>query len=150
MPKSPNNKLRWLAVAAMALLLAGVRAFEDILFYDPLLDYYKTDFTALPWPEMDSFRLSVSLFFRYFVNTVLSLGILYAIFRSMSTVKFATLLYVLFFVVLIFAFFIAMAFDTDKMLVFYIRRFLIQPMFLLLFVPAFYFQERAAKKNNVS
>jgi exosortase F-associated protein len=40
--------------------------------------------------------------------------------------------------------------DDDKMLVFYIRRFIIQPIFLLLFVPAFYFQQLASKKNNVS
>lgn len=138
----------------VAVLIGGlvlVRAFEDVLFYDPLLAFYKSDFTNQPWPEMDLFRLSLSLFFRYFLNTVLSLGIIYCLFRNAGLVKFTVLLYAIFFVLLIVAFFAAMAFaEADKMYLFYIRRFIIQPIFLLLFVPAFFFQERAQKKNNVS
>jgi len=150
MPKLKNNWLRWLAIAVFALMLVMVRAFEDVLFYDPFLDYYKADFTALPWPEVDTVPFALSMFFRYFLNTVFSLGIIYAIFRSRSLFRFTAILYAIFFVLLIVAFFVALNVNADKMTVFYIRRFIIQPIFLLLFLPAFYFQERVAKKNNVS
>jgi exosortase F-associated protein len=146
-----GNKKRIAVLVGLVVLLACVRAFEDVLFYDPLLDYYKSDFTSLPWPEMNLFWLALSLFFRYSLNTILSLAIIYTLFKSGSLVRFTAILYTLFFIVLIIVFFVTMAVaDDDKMLVFYIRRFIIQPIFLLLFVPAFYFQQLASKKNNVS
>lgn len=150
MRKLQDNKIRWLVVIALVLMLAGVRAFEDVLFYDPLLDYYRADFTAMPWPETDSLRLAFSLTSRYFLNTIFSLAIIYAIFRNGSLIRFTAMLYLLFFFILMALFFAAFTSEADKMLVFNIRRFIIQPIFLLLFVPAFYFQERAAKKNNIS
>lgn len=146
-----EHKTRTVAVIGLVFLLACVRAFESRLFYDPLIGYYKTDFTSMPWPEIDMARLSLGMFLRYFANTALSLGIIYIIFKNGALVRFTALLYAIFFVVLIAAFFVAWAFaDDDKMLLFYIRRFIIQPIFLLLFVPAYYFQERVSKKNNVS
>ncbi len=138
-------------VGILVFFLAAIRAFEDALFYDPFLDYFKADFTALPFPKFDVFKLSVNLFFRYFLNTAFSLAIIYTIFRNAGLVKFATMLYVVLFVILLMAFFSAIAFfEENKMLLFYIRRFLIQPLFLMLFVPAFWFQERVSAKNNVS
>jgi exosortase F-associated protein len=52
--------------------------------------------------------------------------------------------YLLFFIILISLFFIVLFFfgETNKMTLFYIRRFLIQPIFLLLFLPAFYYQKK--------
>jgi exosortase F-associated protein len=39
-------------------------------------------------------------------------------------------------------FFIVYFFNSDQNLIlFYVRRFLIQPLFVILFVPAFYFQK---------
>lgn len=143
-----EHKWRMLGVLAMVALLVMVRALEETLFYDPLLDYYKADFTALPWPEMDLAKLGLGLTFRYTINALLSVGIIFLIFKNQSLVRFTALLYVLFFVILLTAFFVSMAFfPDDKMQLFYIRRFLIQPIFLLLFVPAFYFQQRTATKK---
>ena len=143
-----EHKWRVLGVLAMVALLVMVRALEETLFYDPLLDYYKADFTALPWPEMDLAKLGLGLTFRYTINALLSVGIIFLIFKNQSLVRFTALLYVLFFVILLTAFFVSIAFfPDDKMQLFYIRRFLIQPIFLLLFVPAFYFQQRTATKK---
>jgi len=147
--KMLEHKMRVAAVIGLVLLLVCVRAFEDTLFYDPLLDYYKTNFTAVPMPSVDLYVLAANLFLRYAVNTMISLAIIYAIFKSWDMVKFSALLYVVFFIILI-ASFVLMYGTDNKMQLFYIRRFIIQPLFLLLFVPAFYFQERASKKNNVS
>ena len=146
-----RHKVQIAVVISIVLLLAVIRAFEDTLFYDPFLDYFKLDYSSVPIPEVNSGLLFANLLFRYFLNTILSLVVIQVIFKNPDLTKFAGILFVVFFMVLIIAFFSALYFSPNsKMLIFYIRRFLIQPLFLLLFVPAFYFQERVSGKNNVS
>jgi len=145
-----DHKEQFAVVCVLVFMLACVRAFEDLLFYDPLLDYFKSDFSALPIPHLDLFKLLSNLFLRYAVNSAFSLGIIYTIFKKTELVRFSAFLYGVFFVILIMAFFFVLAFYEDnKMWLFYIRRFIIQPLLLLLFVPAFYFQEHIVSKNNI-
>jgi exosortase F-associated protein len=139
-----NHKGRIALAIAFVLLLALIRSYEDSLFYDPFLDYFKGDYYNLPFPEADCFQLFLGLLFRYFLNTVLSLAIIYVLFKDSDAIKFASVLYVLFFVLLTIAFYYLLLKDgeANKMGLFYIRRFLIQPIFLLLFLPAFYYQKQ--------
>lgn len=141
-----NHKTRILLATMLVLLLALIRAYEDVLFYDPFLDYFKTDYHNLPLPEVENVSLFFGLLFRYFLNTIVSLAIIYVLFKDIEAIKFASILYLVFFVILVIVFFVVFFFfgETNKMGLFYIRRFLIQPIFLLLFLPAFYFQ----KQNN--
>lgn len=141
-----NHKVRISLAMLLVLLLVLIRAYEDVLFYDPFLNYFKADYYNLPSPEIDNIQLFFGLFLRYFLNTVISLGIIYVLFKDIEAVKFASILYLAFFIILVVAFFFVFSFfgETNKMTLFYIRRFLIQPIFLLLFLPAFYYQ----KQNN--
>ncbi len=146
-----QHKLQFALVVIMIVLLALIRTYEDILFYDPFLEYFKTDYNSLSLPIIDQQLLLLNLLFRFVLNTVLSLGIIYLLFQNRELTKFAAILYFSFFLILIIAFYIVINyFEEFKSMVFYVRRFLIQPLFLLLFVPAFYFQEIVAKKNNIS
>ncbi len=142
-----NHKLRIAFTIPILLLLVLIRAYEDSLFYDPFLDYFKTDYFNLPLPEIDGLKLFFGLAFRYFLNTVLSLGIIYILFKDISAIKFSIILYSVFFVMLIIALYVVIySFgEINKMVLFYIRRFLIQPIFLLLFLPAFYYQFQSSK-----
>lgn len=142
-----NHKFRIVLTIPFMLLLVLVRAYEDKLFYDPFLLYFKTDYNNLPFPEIDGIKLFFGLVSRYFLNTVLSLAIIYVLFKDIVAVKFSVLLYIAFFVLLILGLYLVIfCFDQpNKMVLFYIRRFLIQPIFLLLFLPAFYFQLQASK-----
>lgn len=126
------------------LALVLIRAYEDSLFYDPFLDYFKGDYYNLPIPEIDNLQLIFGFFFRYFLNTALSLAIIYVLFKDIDAVKFASVLYFIFFIILLAAFFFILLKngESNKMGLFYIRRFLIQPIFLLLFLPAFYYQKQ--------
>ena len=45
----------------LILLLILIRAFEDTLFYDPFLNYFKTEYAHLPLPRINIFKL----FFKY-------------------------------------------------------------------------------------
>jgi exosortase F-associated protein len=139
-----------IATVCLAVLgLALIRNFEDVLFYDPFLNFFKGILSLKPVPELIEWKLYLNLFFRYFANAILSLVIIYAFFDSKDFLKLASFLYVFFFVILILLFIVALHYFSNRfMFLFYVRRFLIQPIFLLLFVPGFYFQKYGLKKES--
>lgn len=124
-----------------------IRAFENQLFYDPFLDYFERDFINMPFPQVNAFQLFCGLFFRYFLNTLLSLVLIYFLFQEIEILKFSVFLYGFFFLILFGMFFIILEYFPDgSWLLFYVRRFIIQPIFVLLFIPAFYYQLQNSKK----
>jgi exosortase F-associated protein len=134
-------------ITLLIVLLALVRGFENQLFYDPFLEYFKKDFNSLALPFYDVTQLFLGLLFRYTINMVLSLAILYVIFKEIEMIQFTSILYGFFFLVLMIAFFMVLTYGGEcKEALFYIRRFLIQPIFLILFIPAFYYQKKGDKK----
>lgn len=136
-----KKRLFYIGLALLGLIL--VRTFEDELFYDPFLSFFKTDYQNKSLPDFDGISLFFGLLIRYVLNTLLSLGVIYLLFKQLQLVRFAMLLYCVFFVVLIVLFFGLLYFfeQPDYLILFYIRRFLIQPLFLVLFIPAFYYQQ---------
>jgi exosortase F-associated protein len=139
-----NHKVRITLAILFVLLLVLIRAYEDSLFYDPFLNYFKSNYYTLPLPKIENLQLFFGLLFRYFLNTALSLAIIYVLFKDIDAIKFASFFYLLFFITLVIAFFFILFYngETNKMGLFYVRRFLIQPLFLLLFLPAFYYQKQ--------
>lgn len=137
------HKFRFILVLLFVVSFVLVRVYEDNLFYDPFLDYFKSDYNASPLPVYNSFHLFTGLLFRYGVNTALSLGLVFILFKDVEMVKFSAILYAFFFVVLIFSFYAVIYFygENNNLMLFYVRRFLIQPIFILLFIPAFYYQK---------
>lgn len=129
----------------LILLLVLIRTFEQTLFYDPLLDYFKTENAHLPFPKFNVFKLFFSLGMRFYLNSVISLLLLYVLFKDTKIVKFSALLYVVLGSVLMISFIFILNFfaEENKLVLFYIRRFLIQPIFILLFIPAFYYQKKS-------
>lgn len=124
-----------------------IRAFENQLFYDPFLNYFESDFKNSPFPQVDILKLFSALFFRFFLNTILSLILIYALFRDKEILKFSALLFAFFLLLLFVMFFIILFYFPDgSWLLFYVRRFIIQPIFVLLFIPAFYYQQQNFKK----
>lgn len=128
--------------------LVLVRMYEDAWFYDPFLNYFRGAYQNNPLPEIEEVRLFLSLMFRYCLNAFFSLGIIFFLFRNKEFLKVAGFLYLVFFVILISLFFYIVNYtdNNHNFALFYIRRFLIQPLFLLLFLPAFYFQLKS--KNS--
>lgn len=145
--KIVENKSKILFSVFIVLCLGLVRTFENQLFYDPFLRYFDSDFKNLPFPEVDGCKLFFALFFRYSLNTVLSLLLIYALFRDTEILKFSSFLYIFFLVLLFILFFVILNYFPDgNWLLFYVRRFIIQPVFILLFIPAFYYQQLNFKK----
>ena len=98
-------------------------------------------------PKLDFFSLLLNISLRYWLNSALSILTLVLFFPRKGIFKISLLLYVALFVLLIIAFsVIVMTYDQHlSMLLFYVRRFLIQPIFLLVLVPAFYYNNVLSK-----
>lgn len=142
-----QNKKKVAQISFLIFLLILIRAFENTIFYDPFLNYFKSEYANLPFPEISVVKLFLSLGFRFYLNSVISLFLLYVIFNDGKMVKFSILLYMILGSILMISFFFVLNFfgEESKMTLFYIRRFIIQPIFILLFIPAFYYQKQIRK-----
>lgn len=142
-----ENKIKIFATIAVVIGFALIRTFERKLFYDPFLIYFNADFQSIPYPPVENLKLFAGLFFRYSLNSILSLALIYALFQDRDILKFSLLVYSAFLVVFLIAFFIILEYFPDgSWLLFYVRRFLIQPILILLFIPGFYYQLQKTKK----
>lgn len=138
-----DNKVRFFLIAIALLFLILVRTFEHQLFYDPFLVFFKSNYQNQVLPDFKGLQLFFGLFFRYGLNTILSLFVVYLLFKDKKMLLFSFWLYLIFFIVLCGIFFGMLIFNShpNYLVLFYVRRFLIQPLFLVLFVPAFYYQK---------
>ena len=139
-----NKIFRGFLLLLCAIAIVALRFFEDKIFYDPFLSYFKADFSKNPVPDFDSLLYFSNVLLRFTVNSLLSLAVLALLFKDLKIVKFSAFLLVFFFVLLTSALFVMLHFNENphKMTIFYLRRFLIQPLFLLLFIPGFYFHKK--------
>ena len=142
-------------VAFLVGILVLIRGFEEALFYDPLTLFFKSVHSYDSLPQFETLKLLVNVAMRFLLNTAVSLGILWVLFQNKDFIKLSGLLYFILFVVLFVAFYYllvsksSLAGNTYKtiesdnyMSLFYVRRFLIQPILLLILIPAFYFQKK--------
>ena len=120
----------------------AIRAFAPTIFYDPLIAFFKSGHITQKLPELQQTKLIISVSFRFWVNTGISLAILWVLFQKQEILKFSLVLYGIAFVLLLLTFVMLLYTSESQsyMSLFYVRRFLIHPIFLLLLIPAFYFQ----------
>jgi exosortase F-associated protein len=144
-----NKFINYSLIIVLLLLIILVRQQENNLFYDPFLQYFKSVFQNKSYPNFNSTLLIFNYFLRYFINSSLSLAIIYLLFKDFKTTKLLLYLYIVLFVLLIFTLFILLYFKNPdyNFILFYVRRFIIQPVFLILFIPAIYFQKLNFQKK---
>lgn len=136
---SKNTKYVLLFVLFGLLIL--IRFFENELFYDPYLAFFKNDYLYADSPNVEVFKLAAFTVLRYSLNTIISLAILFVFFKDKSILKFSGVIYVIAFVLLIAAYlyFVLNPKQETYYMFFNVRRFLIQPIILILLLPAFYY-----------
>ncbi|MFN0728906.1 exosortase F system-associated membrane protein [Polaribacter gochangensis] len=134
---------KYISIIILIALFFLIRAFENDLFYDPLITYFENDYLYSSMPEVNTWKLVVDLLFRYTLNSLITLCIIYIAFDKKRFVKFAGFFLMLAFIILIvaFVFLLKGEFRQGYLLPFYVRRFLIHPLFLLLLFPAFYYMK---------
>lgn len=143
------NILKAVLLTVLFGMLILIRAFENELFYDPYLTFFKNDYLYIDNPRREVLKLTLFTTLRYFLNSIISLGILFVFFKDRSVVKFAGLLYtVAFFILLVlYLYFVINPKKEDYYIFFNIRRFLIQPLLLILLLPAFYYNQLKSIKK---
>ena len=136
-----NNTVKYIVLFILFGLLVLIRVFENEMFYDPYLTFFQNDYLYIDSPRREVFKLTAFTSLRYWLNTIISLGILYVVFKDRSMVRFSTLIYMVSFVVLIliYLYFVVNPKQEQYYLFFNMRRFLIQPIILLVLLPAFYY-----------
>ncbi|MFD2566527.1 exosortase F system-associated membrane protein [Pseudotenacibaculum haliotis] len=145
-----SRSIRIVVTIVLFGLLFLVRAYEMDLFYDPLIEYFQNDYLYKTIPEIDTWRLAVDMLFRYTLNTLISLGIIYMIFYNKKYVKFSGFLYMFAFMIMIIVFSLLLrtSFESGYLFPFYIRRFIVHPLFLIILLPAFFYHRKLVRKKN--
>jgi len=136
-----RSPITYILLLVLFGLLILIRLFEHDLFYDPYLLFFKSDYLQMDYPNREILKLTLFTTLRYVLNSIISLGIIYLLFRDKSIVKFSAFIYALAYIILLmfFLYFVIHPRQEDYYLFFNFRRFLIQPLFLILLVPAFYY-----------
>ena len=135
--------LTYILVIILIAMLVIIRAFEDELFYDPYLLFFKNDYLDMDSPRREVAKLVFFTSLRYLMNSILSLGIIYLIFKEKSIIKFSFLIFGIAYICFLipFLYFVINPRQEDYYLFFNVRRFLIQPIILLLLLPALYYHK---------
>ncbi|WP_353778071.1 exosortase F system-associated protein [Winogradskyella sp. 3972H.M.0a.05] len=138
-----KGSLKLVALLVLFGLLILIRIFENELFYDPYLQFFKSDYLTIDSPRREIFKLTLFTTIRYVLNTIISLGILYVFFKDKGIIKFSLFFYGIAYVIILlpFLYFVYNPRQEDYYLFFNVRRFLIQPIFLILLIPAFYYHK---------
>jgi len=134
---------RFVLVFLLFGLLVLIRWFENELFYDPYLSFFQNDYLYMDSPRREVLKLVGFTTLRYVLNGIISLGILYMVFKDRSIIRFSILIYTMAFAILIsgYLYFVINPKQSDYYLFFNLRRFLIQPVILIILLPAFYYHK---------
>lgn len=137
-----NKVIRWFFVLLGIGGLIFVRMNEDVIFYDPFLQFFKLEAKPELFPAFDWKMLLESHLLRFFLNLIFSLLIIEFLFlrtkwtfQAMILLLSAQLLFSLIYGVLL-----QTEFSASYLFSFYVRRFVIQPVILLFIVPLYYFR----------
>jgi len=130
--------------------LVGVRMLEDKIFYDPFLDYFHKADQSAAFPEFVWGKLIIHYIFRCILNLFFSCVIVHFLFKNKEwTMQGAVLITIIFLITFpIYLFCIYNRFEIGYLFSFYMRRFVIQPLILLLIVPLFYYRRQMLKNKN--
>ena len=143
-----DKKARILIIMVLFLALVLVRAFQDDLFYDPFIEYFRNEYLYGTIPVFSGSKLLLHMTFRYGLNTLISLVIIYVAFQNKDFLIFSIKFYSVAFILLSITFFIILKGELADgyLFAFYVRRFLIHPLFVLILLPAFYYKQSTVKE----
>lgn len=142
--------LSWFIVVLGVFGLISVRVFEDRIFYDPFLSFFHEVDKSLHFPDFKWGKLIVSYLFRFFLNLFFSCLIIQFWFNNKQwTIQGALLILIVFAITFpIYLYCISDRFEVGYLFSFYMRRFVIQPLILLLVIPILYYRRYRFDNNT--
>ena len=139
--------LNFILVFAGILGLISVRFLEDKIFYDPFLEFFKADYKVAQVPDFIWGKLMLSHFFRFALNLIFSAIVVHFMFLNkkwtLQAVALMTIAFLFFFPIYLWCLYSKM--EVGYLFTFSVRRFVIQPVILLLIIPIFYYRKKLGK-----
>ncbi len=144
--------LSWFLVIIGLVGLVSVRALESKIFYDPFLNYFHEANKHLDFPAFEWGKLILGHLFRFILNLFFSCIIIHFLFKNKQwTIQGAILISIIFLITFpIYLYCIYDRFEIGYLFSFYMRRFVIQPLILLLVVPMFYYRKQVETGKDLS
>ncbi|REC48934.1 exosortase F system-associated membrane protein [Chryseobacterium pennipullorum] len=124
--------------------LIGVRAVEETIFYDPFLTYFHEANKNIEFPSFEWGKLIAGHLFRFVLNLGFSCMVIHGLFKNRQwTLQGAVMITIIFVITFpIYLYCIYDHFSIGYLFSFYMRRFVIQPLIILLIVPLFYYRKK--------
>lgn len=137
----------WVLALIAIFGLIYVRMVEDQLFYDPFQAFFYLANKHATFPDFSWIPLILNYLFRFGLNLVLSAAVVYFIFKNKQWTLQATVLMLIVFAITfpLYLYCIHTQFEIGYLFSFYVRRFVIQPLILLLIIPLFYYRKNIQK-----
>ncbi|WP_299177155.1 exosortase F system-associated protein [uncultured Chryseobacterium sp.] len=142
--------LNWFFVILGVAGLISVRVLEDRIFYDPFLEYFHEADKNIPFPPFEWGKLILGYVFRFVLNLFFSCLIIHFLFKKKDwTLQGALLMVIVFGITFpVYLYCISDRFEIGYLFSFYMRRFVIQPLILLLIIPLFYYRKQMLEYNK--
>ena len=136
--------LSWFFVVLGILGLISIRMLEDQILYDPFLPYFHEANKHAVFPNFELAKLIFSYSLRFLLNLFFSGMVVYFVFKNKAwTVQAIILMGIVFAITLpIYLYCIHTKFEIGYLFSFYMRRFVIQPLILLVIIPLFYYRKK--------
>lgn len=128
--------------------LVAVRLVGGRLFYDPLIAFFHVpNYQDFSLPEIEFWKFTGALILRYSMNAILTLGLVYVIFKKLDLVKLTAIIFTIIFVILVpvFLWWAWHAEPNQYRYLFYVRRILIHPVLTLILIPALLYHDKGQK-----
>ncbi|MDR2205116.1 MAG: exosortase F system-associated protein [Flavobacteriaceae bacterium] len=142
--------INWLVIIFAIFGLIGVRVLEDKIFYDPFLNYFRGINQQTHFPDFQWNKLILSHLFRFGLNLIFSAIIIQFMFKRRVWTLQAILMICLVFIITfpIYLYCVSTKFEIGHLFSFYMRRFVIQPLILLLIIPMFYYRLKMRNEGH--
>lgn len=140
-------KIRWAVGLACLMGLVLVYLNQNAWFYK---GFYDTGAAADKVPDFEATKFFFSKYFRFLLNDSLALGILWALFQEKKYMSFAFVVFLLeaFVMMPVYTLSAIWFWDETKFFISHLHRLVVNPFFMMLLIPAFFYQKSLATENR--
>ena len=135
---------RHIGAVFLVLLLITIRLFERPFFDDGLIRFFQHDYLSEQLPKISIYKIIWIDSIRFWIKSSISILILRLYFKQPELLKFLLSVFLISYLINVAVILLSLQnYQAGHYLVlFYGRRFFIQPLLLLLLFPALWYQER--------
>jgi len=144
-----KNYIKYIIATILIIFLVLIRLFEQKWFNDGLIVFFHHDYLTEKLPSVSLKNIILTDSIRYWLNAFISVMILNIFFSQKDLNKFLGFIYAGTYLVLLVLFiYFLKHYEAGKYLgLFYVRRFLIQPLLLFILLPALLYQQKKPIKK---